>query len=241
MLNCPNLGCGKPGNNLYCIHAIILLLLFAEWVSQTLARQCSCIVAYQTTSAALTQNLKGNFTMFSLSNIKPILQKFKTLPPLLLITLMSACTSLSSQQPRVDLPAELGRVSMQQVGHFPPIFRPQFYGRIDKLVNQAGETVFFDGNYSSSDIETFYLDLRPGEYQLKGHCEAIGGGTRGYPTIWMVGSAITIRAGEILTLGCEQFKPAEGQTTYSADQRQLGNHGYSVRLVTLSTKDVENH
>ncbi|MBL4672090.1 MAG: hypothetical protein JKX81_07485 [Arenicella sp.] len=123
---------------------------------------------------------------------------------------------------------------MQQVGHFPPIFRPQFYGHIAKLVNQAGETVFFDGNYSANDIETFYLDLRPGEYQLKAQCEAIGSGTRGYPTIWEVGSRIAINAGEIVTLGCEQYKQAEGQTTYSAGQRQVSSHGYAVRLVTLS-------
>jgi len=125
---------------------------------------------------------------------------------------------------------------MQQVGHFPPIFGPQFYARIDKLVNQAGETVFSNNDYHSTDAETFYLDLRPGKYQLKGHCQAIGVGTRGYPTSWMVGAAITINAGEILTLGCEQYKSAEDQTRYSSDQRQLSNHGYAVRLVTLSTE-----
>jgi hypothetical protein len=177
--------------------------------------------------------------MFSSSNLKPLLQNFKTPTWLLLIALLSACTTLSSQSPRVDLPAELGRFSMQQVGHFPPIFRAQFYARIDKVVNQAGETVFFDGNYSTEDVGTFYLDLRPGEYQLKAHCEAIGSGARGYPQIWMVGSAITINAGEVLNLGCEQYKPSEGQTRYSVDQRQLSNHGYAVRLVTLST-DVED-
>ena len=174
--------------------------------------------------------------MISSSNLRSISQKFKVLLGLVLITLLSGCTTLSSQSPRDDLSPEYGRVSMQQVGHFPPIFRPQFYARIDKVVNQAGETVFFDGNYSSNNIETFYLDLRPGEYQLKAHCEAIGSGTRGYPTIWMVGSAITINAGEILNLGCEQYKPTEGQTSYSVDQRQLSNHGYAVRLVTLSTE-----
>jgi hypothetical protein len=174
--------------------------------------------------------------MFSSSNLKPILQYLKTPIWLLLIALLSACTTLSNQSPRVDLPAELGRVSMQQVGHFPPIFGAQFYARIDKVVNQAGETVFFDGNYSAEDVGTFYLDLRPGEYQLKAHCEAISSGSRVYPTIWMVGSAITINAGEILNLGCEQYKPSEGQTRYSVDQRQLSNHGYAVRLVTLSTE-----
>ncbi len=174
--------------------------------------------------------------MFSSSNLKPILQNLKTPTWLLLIALLSACTTLSNQSPRVDLPAELGRVSMQQVGHFPPIFGAQFYARIDKVVNQAGETVFFDGNYSSNNVGTFYLDLRPGEYQLKAHCEAIGSGTRGYPTIWMVGSAITINAGEIVNLGCESYKAADDQANYAADKRQLNDHEYAIRLVTLSTE-----
>ena len=174
--------------------------------------------------------------MFSSSTIKPILQKSKVLVSLALIGLLSACTSFSGQHSRVELPAELGRVSMQQAGYFPPIFGTQFYGRIDRVVNQAGETVFFNSN-SATAIETFYMDLRPGEYQLKGQCEAVGGGTQGNPAIWMVGSKITINAGEVLTLGCEQFRPSKGQASYSARKRQLNYHGYTVRLVTLSTDE----
>jgi hypothetical protein len=152
----------------------------------------------------------------------------------------SGCASLSESTP--ELKSELGRIEMQASPRFPPFFRDPLYGRISKLVSEAGDVILIDNDFRRDSIATRFIDVTPGNYKLSVRCEPYKSHLITAPVIWMANDKLSIEAGQTITLACERYvsekednikNDEDNDEGWSSYDYLLDKHNYRVRLVVL--------